>query len=66
LREVFLQRNVINAHKITLSELSKIQGITKSDIFPLFKKSYKHEYSWVDVSVETRNKYIIDILWLLK
>lgn len=65
LRKIFWDLWVNNHFTATLMELTKNSDITGDLKFELFKKSYKHEYSWVSVSQLTQKKYIDDILSLL-
>lgn len=64
-RWIFLEQWISNAHRITLSELNKINKIEANAVFIIFKKSYKNEYSDTNISLEMRKKYIKDILWEL-
>lgn len=65
LRKIFGDLWVSQYHSATLSEFQKHTVVTQDKRFAVFKKSYKHEYSWVNISQETQKKYINDILELL-
>jgi hypothetical protein len=62
IRHTLMLFGIANAHKITLSELTAFDWINANEIYKIFKKSYKYEYSDKSVSLETRKKYISDIL----
>lgn len=66
LRELLKYSGLADAQKLTLTELKKIENISENEVFKLLKKSYKYEYSDIDISRETRIKYMWDIFKLLK
>lgn len=65
LRNIFWDILWFEVQSDTLTELSKHELLLSKQEFLLFKKSYKHEYSWVSISQETQKKYIENILNIL-
>ncbi len=65
IREIFAEQGITRAETKTLKELKGETGLKKSHLFALFQKSYAYEYSSRDISIETRQKYIEDIISLL-
>lgn len=66
IRKILVWSWYSSAETDTLTQLLEKEGIWKQEIFQLFKKSYKYEYSDGDVSSDTQKKYIDDILQSLK
>lgn len=66
LREILERRGFAGAKNATLKELKKVKMLEGNPYFLLLKKSYKHEFSGKEVSLETRKKYIEKLLELLK
>lgn len=66
LREIFAKKWIKNAKSATLKELKNLESLWEDEYFKLFKKSYKHEFSEKNVSLETRKKYIVKLIDLLK
>lgn len=62
MRKIFWDMWFSNYHSATLSEFKKHNMISNDTRFPIFKKSYKHEYSGAHISIETQKKYIDEIL----
>jgi len=65
IRNIFAELSDSDTQSATLNELQKNISINTDRKFLIFKRSYKHEYSWIAVSLETQKKYIDDILKLL-
>lgn len=66
LREIFFRIGVKNALSATLKELKKSETLEENLYFDLFKKSYKYEFSSKNISIDTRKKYVDDLIDLLK
>jgi hypothetical protein len=66
MRNIFSKLWVQSSKTVTLTELSRDTSISSRDEFLLFKKSYKHEYSAIEISEQTQKIYIDDILTLIK
>lgn len=62
IRWILQQEGVKNAHKITLSELKKYSEVQRNEVYKIFQRSYKHEYTQKGTTVETQKKYIDDIV----